>query len=54
MFYVKDMSSKPKKKSDKTSQANTAGNEPKRYIVLPEKRKVVGVEDISDNSEDYD
>jgi hypothetical protein len=54
VFYVKDMSSKPKKKSDKTSEADKAGNEPKRHIVLPGKRKVVGVEDISDNSEDYD
>src|SRR4026209_1786981 len=54
VFYVKDISSKPKKKSDKTPEADKAGNEPKRHIVLPEKRKVVGVEDISDNSEDYD
>jgi len=54
VFYVKDMSSKPKKKSDKTPEADKAGNEPKRHIVLPRKRKVVGVEDISDNSEDYD
>ena len=35
-------------------EADKAGNEPKRHIVLPEKRKVVGVEDISDNSKDYD
>ena len=54
VFYVKDMSSKPKKKSDKTPEADKAGNEPKRHIVLPGKRKVVGVEDISDNLEDYD
>jgi hypothetical protein len=54
VFYVKDMSSKPKKKSNKTPEADKAGNEPKRHIVLPGKRKVVGVEDISDNSEDYD
>ena len=54
VFYVKDMSSKPKKKSDKTPEADKAGNEPKRHIVLPGKRKVVGVENISDNSEDYD
>ena len=53
VFYVKDMSSKPKK-SDKTLEADKAGNEPKWHIVLPGKRKVVGVEDISDNSEDYD
>ena len=42
------------KKSDKTPEADKAGNEPKRHIVLPGKRKVVGVENISDNSEDYD
>ena len=54
VFYVKDMSSKPKKKSDKTPEADKTGNEPKRHIVFPGKRKVVGVEDISDNSEDYD
>ena len=54
VFYVKDMSSKPKKKSDKTPQAEIAENEPKRHIVLPGKRKVIGVEDISDNSKDYD
>ena len=48
------MWSKPKKKSDKTPEADKTGNEPKRHIVLPGKRKVVGVEDISDNSEDYD
>ena len=47
------MSSKPKKKSDKTPEADKAGNELKWHIVLPGKRKVVGVEDISDNSEDY-
>ena len=48
------MWSKPKKKSDKTPEADKAGNEPKRQIVLPGKRKVVGVENISNNSEDYD
>ena len=33
------MLSKLKKKSDKTPEADKAGNEPKRHIVLPEKRK---------------
>ena len=33
MFYVKDMSSKPRKNSVKSD------DEPKRYIVLPGKRK---------------
>ena len=31
VFYVKDMSTKPKKRKDK--QANTSDNEPKRHIV---------------------
>jgi hypothetical protein len=42
VFYVKDMSSKSR------------NNEPKRHIVLPGKRKIIGVEDISDKSEDFD
>ena len=29
-------------------------DEPKRHIVLPRKRKIIGVEDISDKSEDFD
>ena len=51
VFYVKDMSSKPpiKKGGDKSID-----NEPKRHIVLPGKRKLVGVEDKTDISEDYD
>ena len=52
VFYVKDMSSKPsiKKGADNKSIAD----EPKRHIVLPGKRKIVGVEDKTDISEDYD
>ena len=42
------MSSKPKKNQGKSD------NEPKRYIVIPGKRKIIGVEDISDESEDFD
>ena len=41
VLYVKDMSSKPKKKSDKTPEADKAGNEPKRHIVLPGKEKLL-------------
>ena len=48
MFYVKDMSSKPRKNSAKSD------DEPKRHIVLPGKRKIIGIEDISDKSEDFD
>ena len=47
VFYVKDMSSKPKKNQGKSD------DEPKRHIVLPGK-KIIGVEDISDKSEDFD
>ena len=48
MFYVKDIASKPNKNHGKSD------DEPKRHIVLPGKRKIVGVEDISDKSEDFD
>jgi hypothetical protein len=44
VFYVKDMSSKPKK--------GKGPNEPKCHLVLPRKRKIVGVDDKTD--EDYD
>nr|AAM08512.1 Putative transposase [Oryza sativa Japonica Group] len=44
VFYVKDMSSKGKKVK--------GPDEPKRHVVLPGKRKIVGVEDKTD--EDYD
>ena len=45
------MSSRPKKRKDK--QANTSYDEPKRHIVLSGKRIIVGVEDKTDMSEDY-
>ena len=48
VFYVKDISSKPRKNSVKSD------DEPKRHIVLLGKRKIIGVEDISDKSEDFD
>nr|DAA02097.1 TPA_exp: transposase [Oryza sativa] len=44
VFYVKDMSSKGKK--------GRGHDEPKRHVVHPGKRKIVGVEDKTD--EDYD
>jgi len=47
VFYVKDMSSKPKKGINKQT------DEPKRHIVLSGKRNIVGVEDKTDLSEDY-
>ena len=45
---MEDMSSKSKKKQGKSD------DEPKRHIVLPGKRKIIRVEDISDKSEDFD
>jgi hypothetical protein len=51
VFYVKDMSTKPRKRKDK--QTNTSYDEPKRHIVLSGKRNIVGVEDKTDMSEDY-
>ena len=48
VFYVKDMASKPKKNKGKSD------DEPKRHIVIPGKRKIIGFEDNSDKSEDFD
>ena len=48
VFYVKNMSSKPRKNSVKSD------DEPKCHIVLPGKRKIIGVENISDKSENFD
>ena len=45
---MKDMASKPKKNQGKSD------DEPKHHIVLLRKRKNIGVEDISDKSEDFD
>ena len=46
VFYVKDMSTKPRKRKDK--QTSTSTDEPKRHIVLLGKRNIVGVEDKTD------
>ena len=48
VFYVKDMASKSKKNQGKSD------DKPKRHIVLSGKRKIIGVEDISDRSDDFD
>ena len=48
VFYIKDISSKPKKGIKK--QKN---HEPKRHIVLSGKRNIVGVDDKTDLSEEY-
>ena len=42
------MTSKHKKDQGKSD------DEPKRHIILPGKRKIIGVEDISNKSEDFD
>ena len=52
VFYVEDMSFRPKKIKNK--QSNTSHDEPKRHIVLSGKRNIVGVEDMTDMSADYD
>ena len=46
------MSTKPRKRKDK--EANTSYDEPKRHMVLSGKRNIVGVEDKTDMSEDYE
>ena len=52
VIYVKDMSTRPGKRKDK--EANTSYNEPKRHIVLPGKRDILGVEGKTDMSEYYE
>ena len=52
VFYLKDMSSKPRKRKDKKT-ISTSCDDPKRHIVLSGKRNIVGVEDKTDMSEDY-
>jgi hypothetical protein len=52
VFYVKDMSNKPKNKG-KTSNV-VSDNKPKCYIVLSGKTNIVGIEDMTDMSEDYE
>ena len=49
---MKDMSIKPRKRKNK--QNNTSDDEPKGHMVLSGKRNIVGVEDKTDMSEDYD
>jgi len=52
VFYVKDMSTKPKKgKNDGNSKVN---HEPKHHIVLSRKRNIVEIEDKSDMSGNYE
>ena len=50
MFYVKDMSTKPKRGENN----NNSDNETKRHIVLSGKRNIVGIDYKSDMLEDYE
>jgi hypothetical protein len=50
VFYVKDMSTKMRKRNQ---QKKTSSDEPKRHIVLSGKRNIVGVDDKTDMSVDY-
>ena len=52
VIYVKDMSTKPRKRKDK--EANTSYDEPKRHIVLSGKRDILGVEGKTDMFEEYE
>ena len=52
VFYVKDMSTKPRQRKDK--EADTSYDEPKRHIVLSGKRDIMGLEGKTDMSEDYE
>ena len=46
------MSTRPRKRKDKVT--NTSYDELKRHIVLSGKRDIMGVEDKTDMSEDYE
>src|SRR4051812_5430404 len=52
IFYVKDMSTKLRKRKDK--EANTSYDEPKCHIVLPGKKDILGLEGKTDKSEYYE
>jgi hypothetical protein len=50
VFYMKDMSTKTRKRNQ---QKKTSSDERKRHIVLSGKRNIVGVDDKTDRSVDY-
>ena len=52
VFYVKDMSTKPRKRKNK--KKNTSDDEPKHHIFISGKINILGVEDKADISEDCD
>jgi hypothetical protein len=52
VLYMKDISSKTKKdKSSRSTKGKSEDDEPKRHIVLAGKRKIVGVDDVTDEEE---
>ena len=52
VLYVNDMTSKPRKRKDKNT-TSTSCDDPKCHIVVSGKRNIVGVEDKTHMSEDY-
>jgi hypothetical protein len=50
VFYVKDMSIKMRKRNQ---QKKTSSDDPKRHIVLLGKRNIVGIDDKTNMSVDY-
>ena len=52
VFYVPDMASIPKKRKDKSTKTSSS-DQTKRHVVLPGKRRIVGVEGDTDEDEDY-
>ena len=52
VFYVQDMSSKSKKDESRNKSCFLGvGDEPKHHIVQAGKRKIVGVDDVTDEEE---
>ena len=50
VFYVPDMASIPKKRKDKSTKTSSS-DQPKHHMVLPSKRRIIGVEDVTDEDE---
>ena len=52
VFYVHDMSSKPRTDNSRNKSSFVgSGDEPKYHIVLAGKRKIMGVDDVTDEEE---
>ena len=52
VLYVKDLSTQPPKTKDK--QVNASYEQPKWHIAVSLKRNIVGVDDKTDKTEDYE